>query len=187
MDKERQCVREPFDKCYRIGNVLGKGGFGTVYRGFRVKDNLAVAIKHIAKDKITEWGQLNGQRVPLEICLLRKVSHITGVIKVLDYYDMKDSFIIVMERPDSVKDLFDYITEKGLLDENLARTFFRQVVETLIQCHKAGVIHRDIKDENILVDLKNHSLKLIDFGSGAYLKETVYTDFDGKPHFCHLF
>ena len=58
-----------------------------------------------------------------------------------------------------------------------------QVVEAVIACNTAGIIHRDIKDENILVDLKNFKLKLIDFGSGAIINNDLYTDFDGKPTF----
>ncbi|XP_071450928.1 serine/threonine-protein kinase pim-1-like [Hetaerina americana] len=181
-DKERLAMpqhREPFECAYREGNVLGKGGYGIVYAGIRQRDGLSVAIKKVNKYKVSDWTVVGNQLVPMEVCLLRKVAHIPGVIKLLDYYERQNSSIIVMERPESVKDLFDFITEKGTLQESVARAFFTQVVETVTQCHKAGVIHRDIKDENILVDLKTNSLKLIDFGSGTFLRDGLYTDFDG--------
>ncbi|XP_059140495.1 serine/threonine-protein kinase pim-3-like isoform X2 [Physella acuta] len=170
---------EKLETDYEINGQLGAGGFGTVYSGLRRRDNLPVAIKHIYKKKVSSWTKLNGMQVPLELLLLHRVQHVSGVIKLIDTFEREDGFVIVMERPDNVQDLFDYITEHGPLNEHSARAFFMQIVQMVQNIEKCGVLHRDIKDENILVDLKTLKLKLIDFGSGTILRDKDYDDFDG--------
>ena len=128
--------------------------------------------------------QVDGEILPIEICLLQKAAHLDGVIKLVDFFELPDSYLLVMEKSDSTQDLFDYITQKGSLDERESRDFFRQVVTVIQELHSTGVVHRDIKDENILIDLETKKLKLIDFGSGAFLHDSVYTDFGGE---CFVF
>ena len=70
--------------------------------------------------------------VPLEICLLRKISDIDGVIRLLDFYEMPETFVLILERPPRSKDLFDFINDHGFLDESLSRDFLRQVVDTIL-------------------------------------------------------
>lgn len=65
--------------------------------------------------------------VPQEIALLMKCGEIQGVIKPLGWFEKADGYMIVMERPDNCVDLFDYISDRGPLQEDLARDFFRQV------------------------------------------------------------
>lgn len=127
--------------------------------------------------------QADNKIVPLEICLLRKVSNVAGVVRLLDFYEMPDSYVLILERPIGSKDLFDFINDYSFLDENLARDFLSQVVDAILACHQRGVIHRDIKDENLLVTISRHSkpkIQLIDFGSGAHMRNDVYFDFDGE-------
>ena len=98
----------------------------------------------------------------------------------LDYFEDSAHFYIVMEKPEKYIDLFDYITQKGVVSERSARFLFRQILESIQYCHAMGVVHRDVKDENILIDLNNHHIKLIDFGSGTFYTDDLYTEYEGE-------
>ena len=87
-----------------------------------------------------------------------------------------------MERPKRAKDLFDHITESRCL-ENEVRWLFRQIVKMTIALHDAGIVHRDIKDKNILVDTESHDIRFIDFASGTFLPDGIYNDFEGEQKF----
>ncbi|VDK68349.1 unnamed protein product [Onchocerca ochengi] len=158
-----------FKKQYKLGSELGRGGFGTVYSGFRIIDGLPVAVKYVSRNNVTGWKKIpsTDKELPMEIVLLMECSNILGVIQMYDWFERSDGFLIVMERPSPCQDLFDYISEHGALDEKIARIFFKQVVDTVIACVNVNVVHRDIKDENLVMDLKTGRLKLVDFGSGT--------------------
>jgi serine/threonine protein kinase len=115
----------------------------------------------------------------MEIELMYQVVNCNGCIKILDYIERKDRYLIIMERPEKSIDLWDYINNHGPLNENLAKNFFRQIVNTCLEMKSNGVLHRDIKDENILVDLNSQELKIIDFGAGTYYTNELLNDFQG--------
>ncbi|KAM6982541.1 serine/threonine-protein kinase pim-2 isoform 1-T1 [Tautogolabrus adspersus] len=178
-------VKEPFCSQYQCGSLLGSGGFGSVFSGQRLSDGLQVAIKQVTSDRVQQWARLPGVvgPVPMEIALLQRLSEVGahgGVVRMLDWFEVEGrGFLLVLERPPQCQDLFDFITERGALPERLALRFFRQIVEALRFVHAHGVVHRDIKDENIVVDTRSLEVKIIDFGSGAPLKETPYSEFEG--------
>ncbi|VDM50077.1 unnamed protein product [Toxocara canis] len=105
-----------------------------------------------------------GGGIPLEIAVLQKCRNTTGVVRMLDWYEHATAFVIVMERPERCQDLFDYITCQGRIAEGLAKNFFKQILDTVIACAWKGILHRDGKDENVVINLQTGSVKLIDFG-----------------------
>ncbi|XP_068034705.1 serine/threonine-protein kinase pim-1-like [Anomalospiza imberbis] len=178
---QRQQQRQPLQERYRLGSLLGSGGFGSVFAATRLSDGAPVAIKRVPRNRVRHWGELpDGTSAPLEVVLLDKVSSgCTGVIQLLEWLELPDSVVLVLERPERCQELSGFLAERRFLPEEEARGLFRQVLEAVRHCTSCGVLHRDIKPENILLDLATGQLKLIDFGCGAFLQDTAYTQFAG--------
>ena len=176
--KEQSPGSQQFKKHYKLDQVIGKGGFGTVYSATRKSDGMKVAIKEITKDNLINVDE----GVPLEVILLQHVADVAGVVHLLDYFDLGDTFVIVMEKFNGT-DLFDFISKQGVLSEKMAKDIFGQVVETVFKCMEEGVLHGDIKDENIMINEETGCAKLIDFGSGGWYHSGHYTEYEGTREY----
>ncbi|XP_062395722.1 serine/threonine-protein kinase pim-1-like [Sardina pilchardus] len=130
----------------------------------------------------------DGRRLPLEVALMTMVSQpssCSNVLRLLEWFEEPNHYILVLERPSPCSDLFDfYRIFDGRLSEVQARPIFRQVVEALIHCRNCGVFHRDVKSDNILVNLNDWTVKLIDFGCGDLYKHSPYDKFRGTLDYC---
>ncbi|XP_017582652.1 PREDICTED: NUAK family SNF1-like kinase 2 [Corvus brachyrhynchos] len=136
-----------------------------------------VAIKSIRKDKIKDEQDLVHIRREIEIMSSLNHPHIIAVHEV---FENSSKIVIVMEYA-SKGDLYDYISERQRLSEQEARHFFRQVVSAVYYCHKNGVVHRDLKLENILLDA-NGNIKIADFGlSNVFQQDKLLQTYCGSP------
>ncbi|KAF4084342.1 hypothetical protein AMELA_G00127710 [Ameiurus melas] len=174
---------------YTMGDMLGSGGFGTVYEGTCKKDGQQVAIKYIAKNASDWYIAIPGEsgKLLLEVALMKIVSkppHNKYVLQLLDWFDMPDCFLLVLERPVPCMDVYDLcMSQKGVLDELLAKIIMVQVVEAARHCLNRGVFHRDIKAGNLLFNTDTMEVKLIDFGCGDLWQDTPYEEYAGTPDF----
>ena len=94
------------------------------------------------------------------------------------------SFVLVMEKPSNSMDIYEFSQLYGRIDEDPARIVFRKVVEICERLEQAGIFHRDIKDENILLNVRTLEPKLIDFGCAVLSSpHERFTTFSGTPEF----
>ncbi|NXP94985.1 PIM1 kinase, partial [Passerina amoena] len=86
---------------YKLGSLLGRGGFGSVFAATRLSDGAPVAIKRVPRNRVQHWGELpDGTSAPLEIVLLAKVSTgFPGVVQLLERVEFPKDIVMVLERP----------------------------------------------------------------------------------------
>ncbi|XP_037617609.1 calcium-dependent protein kinase 1-like isoform X5 [Sebastes umbrosus] len=181
--------RADFEAKYRKERMLGEGGYGAVFAGHRKDDHLPVAIKHIRRFHCTTVD-LDGviTAIPTEVALLLHLkpaaAGTSAVVSLLDWYNLGNELILVLERPVPCMDLYDYLESIQLpIEEKIARIITKQLVEGLQEVQSRGVFHRDIKTENILIETGSDvpRVRIIDFGCGAFLTEERYTKNKGTP------
>lgn len=171
---------------FRVLKKLGEGAYGKVVLVQHKEDKAyKVIIKCIDKQRILVDTWVRDRKlgtIPSEIqvmATLMKEPHPT-IMRILDYFEDPDYYYLetpIFGNPPAI-DLFDYIEVKKDLSELDCQLIFKQVVLAVYHLHKHGIVHRDIKDENLLVN-EYGVVKLIDFGSAGYVRLGPFDVFVG--------
>ena len=164
---------------YKYGRLIGQGAFGKVNLGLNILTGRVVAIKSFMKKDLEINGE-NMKKIIYETNLMKKLNH-KNVTKILEMFEDKKYILIIMEYING-GNLFSFVKKRRKLSEKTAKYLFRQIIEGIKHIHENNIVHRDIKLENILIDV-NNNVKICDFGIGKILssnKELLY-DQCGTP------
>ncbi|HEU4522675.1 MAG TPA: protein kinase [Thermoanaerobaculia bacterium] len=145
---------------YRIEQILGRGGMGVVYRATDTQLDETVAIKTLPGD-VMQRSPEDLERFKREIRLARKITH-RNVLRTYDYGEADGVYFISMEFVRGYT-LSELQQETKMLAPRAAMGIARQICRGLQAAHEQGIIHRDIKPQNVLIDSKGE-VKLMDFG-----------------------
>jgi serine/threonine protein kinase/Tfp pilus assembly protein PilF len=148
-----------FANRYEVIEELGKGGMGRVYRAFDKQLEEEVALKLINPEIASDKKTL--ERFKNEIKLARKIIH-KNVCRMHDLHEGKDSFFITMEYV-AGEDLKSVLHRMGQVPVGKAVFVAQQIAEGLAEAHKLGVIHRDLKSQNVMIDREGNA-RIMDFG-----------------------
>jgi eukaryotic-like serine/threonine-protein kinase len=148
-----------FGNRYQILEKLGEGGMGRVYKALDLELDRPIALKTIRAEK--GQGPEILKRFKQELILARKITH-KNVVRIYDLGEAEGMKFFTMELVDG-ESLRDILREKKRLPVKEAISFMRHMLSGLAEAHGQGVVHRDLKPQNIMVD-STGALKIMDFG-----------------------
>ncbi|NP_001120941.1 Pim proto-oncogene, serine/threonine kinase, related 212 [Danio rerio] len=187
-DKVTQII-EINSHSYEIESQLGEGGCGAVFAGTRLEDGLQVAVKVCDFKEEKRFISVDGieNPLPLEIALhflANKSPKVKEIVELLDWKVEDDNYFMVLEQPIPCMSLHEFLLDcKGIVPEDKLRKIMYQTTIAAQTCCQRGVLHRDIKLENLLINPDTLEVKLIDFGCGELLTEDSYQSFRGTREY----
>ena len=153
---------------YQIIRTIGSGSTGKVKLGVNIRTQRKVAIKIISRKYINDPSKKSKEtpssrkkRILREAAILNLVHH-PNIVRLYDLYVTEEYYCMVFEYVDGGQ-MLDYIITHGRMNEEQAQKFFLQLISAVSYCHENGIVHRDLKIENVLIDTKG-DVKLVDFG-----------------------
>lgn len=155
---------------YEILHTIGEGSFAKVKLARHILTGTQVAVKIIKKGR---QSCSTSQAVYREVCCMKALDH-PNIVKLLGVIDTEETMFLVMEYL-SGGDMFSYLVNHGRMTEAEARRPFQQLVSALQHCHQRGIVHRDLKLPNLLLDA-NMNIKLTDFGLSNKCDESGILD-----------
>ena len=173
-------IGKMLDDRYEIIELIGSGGMANVYKAKCHRLNRMVAIK-ILKTDMAENEEIR-RRFQDESRAVAQLSH-ANIVSVYDVSTSGDTEYIVMELIDGIT-LKQYMARRGEMDWRESLHFIIQIMRALEHAHSRGIIHRDIKPQNIMV-LRDGSVKVADFGIAclADAHQTLAQEALGSVHY----
>lgn len=171
---------------YLVGKVLGQGGFGITYMGVDLQLQRKLAVKeyypanyacrqdtlgtvHWYSKEVAQEARLSGREMFLkEARKMSQVSHIPEVVQVYDMFQENDTAYICMDFIDGIT-LMNRLKADGPMSWEEAKQIFLPAMTVLEQVHKAGLVHRDISPDNIMIR-RDGSIRILDLGAAKDLK-----------------
>lgn len=166
MEKEKNYIGMLLDDRYEILEKIGEGGMAVVYKAFCHRLSRFVAVK-IMREEMAQDEEFR-RRFCAESHAIAMLSH-PNIVAVYDVSHSDDVEYIVMELVDGIT-LRQYMDKRGVISWKEALHFSKQIAKALAHAHSRGIIHRDIKPQNIML-LKDGTIKVADFGIAALENE----------------
>ncbi|XP_013176783.1 PREDICTED: serine/threonine-protein kinase par-1 isoform X1 [Papilio xuthus] len=161
---------------YQLEKTIGTGNFAVVKLATHVITKTKVAIKIIDKARLDED---NLKKTFREIAIMKRMRH-PHIVKLYQVMESAHTIYLVTEYA-SNGEIFDHLVSKGRMPESEAARIFAQMVAAVGYCHSRGVVHRDLKAENLLLD-RDMNIKLADFGfSNEYSAGATLATWCGSP------